>query len=384
MEHMDMNSRERWLACMRFQPVDHVPDQEFGYWAETYTTWHEQGLPEYVDSEWKANIFFGFETYEGVLMHGGLIPGFETKIISEDDRTRIIQDGDGVQKIIQKEGHSTIPKYLRFPIETREDWNEFKKRLDATDPQRFPKEQDWQNWKKSVENRDKLLVISAGSLFGWIRNWMGFENVAIACMDDPAWVEEMVEYLCEFQCTMLKHVVEDVQIDACAIWEDIAFNHGPIISPTMFAKWLTPRYKRITDLLRANGCDFAWVDCDGNINCVVEHWLAGGVNIMFPLEIRGGTDPEWMRKKFGHDVLLIGGVDKTRLIAGKEEIDKEIERIKPLVEDGGFIPHVDHRCPPDVTYENYLYYIKRKREAFGIPEPAPWEERRELYNWAKK
>ena len=30
-----MNSRERWLACMRFQPVDHVPDQEFGYWDET-------------------------------------------------------------------------------------------------------------------------------------------------------------------------------------------------------------------------------------------------------------------------------------------------------------------------------------------------------------
>jgi len=73
-----------------------------------------------------------------------------------------------------------------------------------------------------------------------------------------------------------------------------------------------------------------------------------------------------------------------RLFAGKEAIDKEIKRITPLVEQGGFIPHVDHRCPPDVTYENYLYYLKRKREAFGIPEPAPWEERMELYDWAKE
>jgi uroporphyrinogen decarboxylase len=97
---------------------------------------------------------------------------------------------------------------------------------------------------------------------------------------------------------------------------------------------------------------------------------------MFPLEIRGGTDPFMMRKECGKNVRLIGGVDKTRLIAGRDEIDKEIERLKPLVAEGGFIPHVDHRCPPDVTFENYLYYLRRKREVFGIPEPPPWEERK--------
>ncbi len=29
-----MNARERWVRCMHFQPVDHVPDEEFGYWSE--------------------------------------------------------------------------------------------------------------------------------------------------------------------------------------------------------------------------------------------------------------------------------------------------------------------------------------------------------------
>ncbi len=82
-------------------------------------------------------------------------------------------------------------------------------------------------------------------------------------------------------------------------------------------------------------------------------------------------------------MLFSGGVDKTRLIAGKDAIDAEIERIKPLVEEGGYVPHVDHRCPPDVTYENYLYYLKHKREVFGIPEPPPWDERKEAYDWVK-
>jgi len=378
-----MTSRERWLACMRFQSVDHVPDQEFGYWDEVFPIWHEQGLPRYVDNNPKADIFFGFETYVGVPVNGGLIPGFEYQVVEEDDRNRIIIDGDGVKKIVQRTGLSTIPKYLRFPIETREDWNEFKKRLDVTDPRRYLSEQDWQNWKKAVADRTQVLVVGGGSLFGIIRNWMGFENVAIACMDEPEWVEEMVDYLAEFQCRLIERALTEAQVDACSIWEDMAFNHGPIISPTMFRKWLTPRYKKITDLLHKHGCEFAYVDCDGNINCVVEHWLAGGVNIMFPLEIRGGTDPYWMRREFGRDVLLKGGVDKTQLIAGKDAIDQEIKRITPLVEQGGCIPHVDHRVPPDVTYENYLYYLKRKREAFGIPEPPPWEERKSVYEWAK-
>lgn len=82
-------------------------------------------------------------------------------------------------------------------------------------------------------------------------------------------------------------------------------------------------------------------------------------------------------------MLLAGGVDKTKLIDGKDAIRKEVDRLKPLVEDGGYIPHVDHRCPPDVTYENYLFYLQYKRETFGIPEPTPWEHRKANFEWAK-
>ena len=53
-----------------------------------------------------------------------------------------------------------------------------------------------------------------------------------------------------------------------------------------------------------------------------------------------------------------------------------MDRIAPYVREGGWIPHVDHRVPPDVTYGNYLYYLRYKRDTFGLPEPAPWDERR--------
>lgn len=381
-----MNSRERWLACMRFQPLDHIPDEEFGYWDETLRDWHAQGLPEYVSDNGRADVYFGFETkMGGPPIAWSRRPGFAYQVLEEGERYKKIIDRDGATKLVYTDGSSTIPRFLKYPIETREDWEAHKKCFDYTDPTRFPSEADWEKWKASVavENRSQVMCIYCGSLFGWIRDWMGFENVAMACMDDPAWVEEMVDFITEYMYHVFERAIKEVQFDMASFWEDMAFNHGPIISPTMFRKWLTPHYKKITDLLRANGCDFAIVDCDGNINCVVDGWLDGGVNIMFPLEIRGGTDPYWMREKFGRKVLLAGGVDKTQLIAGKDAIEAEIKRITPLVQQGGYIPHVDHRVPPDVTYENYLYYLRRKREAFGIPEPAPWEERREAHEWAK-
>jgi len=59
---------------------------------------------------------------------------------------------------------------------------------------------------------------------------------------------------------------------------------------------------------------------------------------------------------------LMGGVNKLELIKGKEAIDRELERIQPLIEQGGYIPTVDHRVPADVSFENYLYYLERKKE----------------------
>ncbi|HOK53427.1 MAG TPA: hypothetical protein PKV43_03090, partial [Armatimonadota bacterium] len=90
-----MKQRERWLATMHFQPVDHVPDEEFGYWNETLEVWHAQGLPEYINSNYRADIFFGFELKNHAPINVGISPTFEYKVLEEDDRHQKVQDGDG-------------------------------------------------------------------------------------------------------------------------------------------------------------------------------------------------------------------------------------------------------------------------------------------------
>ncbi len=372
-----MTHRERWLRTMHFEPVDHVPDEEFGYWENTLTLWHEQGLPREIDSLWKADVFFGFAPRGWIPVHQGLLPGFERKVLDDTGEHILIQDEEGATCEIHSSGQDSIPHFIDFLLKGREEWErEFKWRLDPDDPARLPDPSWWDNLKEHYAQRDYPLGIGIGSLYGWMRGWMGFERAAMMVYDDPGLVEEIMDTITEIVLKTIAWIAPQVQIDYGAGWEDMAFNQGPMISPASFERLMVPRYKRITELLHEHGCDVILTDCDGNINQLVGLWLEAGINCMFTVEVAAGTDPLPLRDRYGKQLLLLGGVNKRALIEGKEAIARELKRIEPYVKEGGWIPHVDHRVPPDVTYENYLYYLKTKRDMFGIPEPAAWEERR--------
>lgn len=364
-----MNDRERWNRVFHFQSVDHVPDQEFGYWKDTLAIWHRQGLPRAINTNGLADQYFGFARRENAGINVSLYPTFRPRILGWEGDEKLILDRSGARCLVRKDGKSTIPQFLEYPIKDRPSWERFKERLDPHTRGRYPS--DWEARKAEWKNRDYPLIINAGSIFGWIRNWVGLENLAVMLYDDRKLVEDMMDHLVYLITTTITPALKEVEFDGASMWEDMAFKAGPMISPKLFEEMLVPRYKQITKLLKQHGIDVVYLDCDGNINQLVGLWLEGGVNCMFPLEIRGGSDPYPMRERYGKQVLLMGGVDKTQLIAGKAAIRAEINRLEKLVADGGYIPHVDHRVPPDVTLENYRYYLKVKREAFGIPEPEP-------------
>ena len=367
-----MTLRERWNRTMHFQDVDHIPNLEFGYWAQTLPEWHKQGLPESVNDEKSAYAYFGIEDWVRAPVSIGLFPGFEEKIIEETEQYTIWRDGARTVRKEVRDGIRSIPQYLEYGIKNRDDWKLFKERLDPTTPGRYP-----ENWPELVEeykHRDYPLNINTGSMIGTPRNWIGFEHIGLLAYDDPALLEEIIETLCVCVCETIKPALEQVRFDFGAGWEDICFKSGPILSPKMFDRWIVPRYKRITDLCHEHGMDVIWTDCDGNIMPILDQFLAGGINCMFPLEVAGGTDPVAIREKYGRRVLLHGGVDKMELGKGPKEIEKELLRLKPVVDDGGFIPHVDHRCPPTVSLENYKLYLRLKRDIFDAGDLVPHYE----------
>ena len=98
---------------------------------------------------------------------------------------------------------------------------------------------------------------------------------------------------------------------------------------------------------------------DGDITSLIPVWLEAGINVLYPFEVQAGMDVVKVRQKYGRNLRMWGGIDKRVLAIGHEAIDKELERVEPLVREGGYIPSLDHSIPPDVSYSNYLYFMER-------------------------
>ena len=101
---------------------------------------------------------------------------------------------------------------------------------------------------------------------------------------------------------------------------------------------MLPRYKRIVNFLNDNDIDLIFVDCDGQPGPLIDLWLEAGVNGLYPNEVAAGNNPVDLRKKYGRDLRLIGGIDKRELAKGPEAIKKELlSKLPFLFNDGGYI-----------------------------------------------
>jgi uroporphyrinogen decarboxylase len=180
---------------------------------------------------------------------------------------------------------------------------------------------------------------------------------------DPELIQLIVEERCTFIKRLFGPLLEKFHINCVLIWEDMAYNHGSMISPETFRRFMLPYYQEVNDFFHVHGVDRILVDSDGNILELCDLFVEGHADGVYPLEIAARSDPRAMRERYP-SFALMGGIDKRALAAGGEAIDRELERLVPVVERGGYLPMVDHLVPPDVALENYLYYLERRRELF--------------------
>jgi uroporphyrinogen decarboxylase len=336
---------------------------DFGFWEETLPIWTKYGLPEGVNPD----DFFGMDAqWAGSPVNVWLHPGFEWTVLEDRGDTLIVRDGDGVT-LERGKYMGSIPRHLDHTLKDRASWEkEIKWRLNGKDPAR---RWDWDKFLAGAmdSNRDYPISINAGSLYGKLRDIMSVEHISMIVYDDRALFEEMVETVADCIIDSITPALESgVKFDYASMWEDMCYKAGPLLSPKVFKQVLVPHYKRITGLLRKYGVDVVMLDCDGDISFLVPLWLDGGVNCMFPIEVgTWGADPVAYRKQYGRDLLMVGGVSKRLLAGSKEGITREVKRLAPLVEEGGYIPLPDHRVPPDVSLDNYMFYLREARRVWG-------------------
>ena len=360
-----MTPKERFNRQMHFQEVDRTVNQEFGYWEENYKTWamlRDNGIK----NEHEAYRFFGFDRGDGIGANLWMSPAFEVKEISRNSHYSTIINEDGLMAEVPLDGHTTMPHFLKPSIVTPDDWFKVKKeRFQIDDSRRH----DIDALKRAhPEGGDLPLGVGTGSMIGKIRDMLTVEGLAYACSDYPDMVEDMVETACRLVEHSLDQLLPHFQFDSAGGWEDICCNKGPLVTLKFFREVVVPRYKRIHNKLMDHGVDIWMVDCDGDVRPLLPDFLESGINCLYPFEVNGCAHPGELLTQYDKKLRIFGGFDKMKLIAGRAATKEYMESLVPFVARGGFIPAYDHHVSPDVSEQDYLYYLDLKEELFGMKD----------------
>ena len=349
-----MTDLERFRAVMAYQPADRcVYGVCTGAWPETVERWKSEGYDPTREPlfprdrwEWQGGWFFPN-------------PPFQREVIEEDDRTILYVNHEGILMRERKDQpYSSMPQFVRFPVETREDFRRFyRERMQPDLAARLG--EDYGQRLAAYRERDfPLIVISDrwGGFFGPLRNLTGVERLCTLFYDDPAFVEEMMDATADFVIAMMGRILDRTDVDVYGFWEDMAYKTGPLIGPEMARKYMLPRYRRVVEFVRSRGVEYIALDSDGDISSLIPVWVDSGINVLYPFEVQAGMDVLQVRREYGRDLRIWCGIDKRVLAWGPEAIDAELARVRPLIEEGGYVPAPDHSLPPDVPCDNYCYY----------------------------
>jgi uroporphyrinogen decarboxylase len=395
----DMTARERFRDICNFERSGDVFIWSVDSWNDAFKRWVREGMPvESLKNKKEINMhLLGYQNQVECIKPNAAIQGmgennnppwvppleplYEVKVLEEDEEHMVKVDWDGAVVRIRKDDPELMPQYIEYPVKDRKSWLEYKKRLDPFTPARwfegwdiitddklqFPVKREQEG--KSYSERDFALGMMALSLFGMPRNYMGLENISYAIHDNVSLVEEMMEWQAHFSLEMLKQVfAAGVTLDWVWLWEDMCYNKGSLVSPSFVKRYMVPRYRRVVDLLLENEVTALILDSDGNTEELLPLWLDCGINAHYPFEIASNMDPVRLRKRYGKNLIIIGGIDKRSLAKGKREIDVEVEKVRLLIEEGGYLVNCDHHIPPDVSYENIRYFLNEVNKLSGYNE----------------
>ncbi|MFH1616749.1 MAG: uroporphyrinogen decarboxylase family protein [Planctomycetota bacterium] len=380
-----MTPRERFLETILFGKPDRIPLMPGGGRESTRARWHKEGLPENLENLNEINAY-AYKLAGGALPfcndYGGIVPvdhtlkpHFEKKVIEKKERTQIVQDWKGNICEISNEytvdylggenarGDFVTRRWIKCPVENRNDWEKIKTRYNPDDPARFPENPEQVN--KKLIASDGASVLHFSGPFWQLREWVGFENLCMMFYDDPKLVQDMLDFWKDFVSQLLEKALRLFKPDIVHLAEDMAYKNFSMISPRMVRKYILPSYQQWGEILRAAHVPVYEVDSDGFLGELIPIWIEAGINHCSPIEVAAGNDINEFQKQFGKKMAYSGSIDKRAMAAGGKVIEDEMKRNGPAIEAGGFIPTCDHGIPPDISWPDYVYFMKLLAAATG-------------------
>jgi uroporphyrinogen decarboxylase len=352
-----------------------VYQREFGFYV--MEKWKAEGFISKDANDADLAEMFGFDPPAKYTLgnlggcEAAFCPAFEVKILEDQGDYELVQDFAGRKvKYFKGRRNGFMPEYMDHPVKDTKTWEELCLwRLDPKTPERLPAIQKDIERAKTAAAEGWIIGSYLVGGYMYLRSLIGPVDLLYTFYDNPDLIHRCMQTWLNLADGVYTIMQKEVSIDEILFDEDICYNHGALISGDMIREFLFPYYSQVLTNVKARQIDKSrtlhfQLATDGFSDAVIPLYRELGMDYLGPFEAASGCDVVRTAKEYP-DLLITGGFDKRILAAGKDAIDREIDRIMPVMKKrGGYIPTCDHGVPEEVHFEDYLHFRKRVRE-FG-------------------
>ena len=356
-----MTGKDRISRILSHGSTDRIGIFEH-FWPETVRKWQQLG---YLNEDELVEEHFGLDiqVWWSFDLTADLNAG-ET-VIEEDENIKIIRSGNGALLKWWK-NKSGAPEHLDFEVKDRKGWEE-KIRPLLTDKSFYPRrvcrqdEWDYSSRRARANKGEKFFCCAGANVFESMHPVCGHEYLLMGMALDPDWIRDM----CDVYSNLIIELMEitfakEGKPDGIWIYEDMGFKNKPFMSPQMYKDLVWPGHKKTIDYAHDHGLPVIMHSC-GYVEPFIPSLIEAGLDCLQAMEVKAGMDLLKLKKLYGKEIALCGGLDIRVLESNNLSLIGEYldEMLPVAMENGGYILHTDHSIPETVEYETYKYFLEK-------------------------
>ena len=210
----------------------------------------------------------------------------------------------------------------------------------------------------SANKNEKFLTLSCMEPFEHVSRVVGREKLLVMMAEEANMATTLFGDSLEFTLNICQLILDEgYRFDGAWLWGDLGYEKGLIFSTDYYNAFLFDLHKEFCDFFAKNNMPVIF-HSDGNIRELIPHLIEAGIRAIEPLESDVGIDMAKLKKEYGRDIVLFGGIDE-KSFTDKKKAEKEIKsKFKYLMKGGGYIYHADSPILTDIGFDNYKYAIE--------------------------
>lgn len=367
---MELTSKERFARILKHQPVDRIGLFEV-FWRETVQKWSAEGhfaRPEMVSDHFGLDVRrTGGEITPGDYKTINLVADVDygEQLVEETESAKLLRDGNGALLRWIKEG-SGAPEHVDFSVRDRKSWEaQIRPRLlDESTYERRINFASYRALRAKCAQDERYMTCGVVGPFDLMSPMCGHQHLLIGMAEDAEWVRTMADLYVTVMVRLLETLFEREGLpDGLWVWDDLGFKGRPFMSPAMYRAQVFPAHKKLFDFAHSRGLP-AVLHCDGYVEALIPSLIEAGINCLQPLEAKAGMDLLKLKKRFGDQIALIGGMDERVLETNDcQAVEGQLlSKVPQAMAGSGYVLQVDHSVSPLVEYETYKFFAERGLE----------------------